>query len=165
MQHALYAEEAACLASLPHLLQAASVFDQGYGNSEDGITLGSKANADTKQNTLVRRASKALLKQVEETRKKYAVEVEGLKGEIQLLTKQTQRDRREADLASVTAAAAKKAALNATEELERINAEVQRAKRALQQLNRRDMTAWPALMPQLHIRKQHFCPSWAKGSY
>lgn len=117
-------------------MQAAILFDQGYGYSEDGVTQANKPNADTKQNTIIRRASKALLKQVEETRRKYAVEVEGLKGEIQLLTKQSQKERREADLASVTAAAAKKAALDATEELERINAEVQRAKRALQQLNR-----------------------------
>lgn len=117
------------------LLQAAHLIDQGPDASEDG-TVPYKANADTKHNTIVRRASKALLKQVEETRKKYAVEVEGLKAEIQLLTKEAQKDRREADLASVTAAAAKKAALSATEELERINAEVQRAKRALQQLNR-----------------------------
>lgn len=116
------------------LLQAAALFDQGYATSED-TTLASKANADTKHNTIVRRASKALLKQVEETRRKYAVEVEGLKAEIQLLKKEAQRDRREADLASVTTAAAKKAALDATEELERVNAEVQRGKRTLQQLD------------------------------
>lgn len=121
-------------------MQAAALLDQGYADSEDGAssTLVSRAAADTRQasNNLVRRASKALLKQVEETRRKYTVEVEGLKAEIQLLTKQANRDRRDAELASVTAAAAKKAALDATEELERLNAEVQRSKRALQQLNR-----------------------------
>lgn len=88
------------------------------------------------QQQLVWRASKALLKQVEETRRKYTAEVEGLKAELQLLSKQAQKDRRDADLASVTAAAAKKAALEATEELERLNDEVLRSKRALQQLNR-----------------------------
>lgn len=89
-----------------------------------------------KQQQLVRRASKALLKQVEETRRKYSAEVEGLKAELQLLNKQAQKDRREADLASVTAAAAKKAALEATEEPERINDDVLRAKRTVHQLNR-----------------------------
>jgi hypothetical protein len=88
------------------------------------------------QQQLVRRASKALLKQVEETRRKYTSEVEGLKAELQLLNRQAQKDRREADLASVTAAAAKKAALEATEELERVKDEVLRAKRTVQQLNR-----------------------------
>jgi chromosome segregation ATPase len=121
-------------------MQAAALLDQGYASSEDGAssTLVSRAAADSKQasNNLVRRASKALLKQVEETRRKYTVEVEGLKAEIKMLTKEANKDRRNAELASVTAAAAKKAALDATEELERVNAEVQRAKRALQQLNR-----------------------------
>lgn len=96
-----------------------------------------QASSDAaKQQQLVRRASKALLKQVEETRRKYTVEVDGLKAELQLLGRQAQKDRREADLASVTAGAAKKAALEATEELERLNDEVLRAKRTLQQLHR-----------------------------
>lgn len=88
------------------------------------------------QQALVRRASKALLKQVEETRRKYAAEVEGLKGELQALARQAARERRDADLASVTAAAAKKAALQATEELERLNGDVQRARSTLAQAAR-----------------------------
>lgn len=154
----MWQHTAAALVQLQHkgyhawlCMQAASLLDQGYANSEDGASsmLVSKAAADAKQasSNMVRRASKALLKQVEETRRKYTVEVEGLKAEIQLLTKEASKDRRDAELASVTAAAAKKAALDATEELERINAEVQRAKRALQQLNRCAATGLCCVVP------------------
>jgi len=106
--------------------------------SKAGVAGGdvSKQQQQQQQQQLVWRASKALLKQVEETRRKYTAEVEGLKAELQLLNKQARKDRRDADLASVTAAAAKKAALEATEELERLNDDVLRSKRALQQLNR-----------------------------
>lgn len=98
---------------------------------------GAGAGGDAaKQQQLVKRASKALLKQVEESRRKYTAEVEGLKSELQLLNRQALKDRRDADLASVTAAAAKKAALEATEDLERVNEELLRAKRAVQQLHR-----------------------------
>lgn len=122
--------------------QAATLLDQACSN--DDMSAAAKANSSppvassdaAKQQQLVLRASKALLKQVEETRHKYTAEVEGLKSELQLLGRQAQKDRREADLASVTAGAAKKAALEATEELERLNDEVLRAKRTLQQLHR-----------------------------
>jgi hypothetical protein len=116
-----------------------------------------------KQQQLVRRASKALLKQVEETRRKYTAEVEGLKAELQLLNKQAQKDRREADLASVTAAAAKKAALEATEELESINHDVLRAKRTMQQLNRCLPRAAAANQGQEGLwwqQMQSLTPSW-----
>jgi chromosome segregation ATPase len=140
-------------------MQAVALLDQGCASSEDGAssTLVSRAAADAKQasNNLVRRASKALLKQVEETRRKYTVEVEGLKAEIQLLTKEANKDRRDAELASVTAAAAKKAALDATEELERVNAEVQRAKRALQQLNRCAAAVGRLLFMKCMVLNQH----------
>jgi hypothetical protein len=119
------------------MIQVAALIDQTASNDEGVIASGRRNGADAnRQSSLVRKASKALLKQVEEARRKYAVEVDGLKAEIQLLNKEAQRDRRDADLAAVTAAAAKKAALDATEELERITAEIQRSKRALQQLNK-----------------------------
>lgn len=103
---------------------------------------GGVGDAAAKQQQLVRRASKALLKQVEETRRKYTAEVEGLKAELHLLGKQLAKDRRDADLASVTAAAAKKAALEATEELERVNDDLLRARRAVQQLHRWACVFW-----------------------
>lgn len=121
--------------------QAATLLDQACNQDDVKRTPAARAAAApggdaAQQQQLVRRASKALLKQVEETRRKYTSEVEGLKAELQLLNRQAQKDRRDADLASVTAAAAKKAALEATEELERVNDEVLRAKHTVQQLNR-----------------------------
>jgi hypothetical protein len=85
-----------------------------------------------KQTDLVRKASKALLKQVEETRRKYSIEVEGLKAELQLLNQQRARQQRDAEIATVTAAAAKDAAEEATNELERLNAELKKARWELQ---------------------------------
>ncbi len=126
--------------------QAATLLDQACNHDDTNMsakTNGAGAGGDAaKQQQLVRRASKALLKQVEESRRKYTAEVDGLKAELQLLNRQALKDRRDADLASVTAAAAKKAALEATEELERINDEVLRAKRAVQQLNRFGYLNW-----------------------
>lgn len=84
----------------------------------------------------MRRASKALLKQVEETRRKYAIEVEGLKAEVALLVKERKRHERDAELAAVTASAATKAAAGATDELERVNRQLQEARTELGQLNR-----------------------------
>ena len=122
-------------------MQAATLLDQACNHDDTSMSAGkasmAAAGSDAaKQQQLVRRASKALLKQVEESRRKYTAEVDGLKAELQLLNRQALKDRRDADLASVTAAAAKKAALEATEELERINDDVLRAKRAVQQLHR-----------------------------
>lgn len=84
----------------------------------------------------MRRASKALLKQVEAARRKYALEVDGLKAELCLLKRQTERQRRESDLAGVTAAAAKRAALEATERLESLQAQLQAARRQLDDAGR-----------------------------
>lgn len=85
-----------------------------------------RANAD-----LVRRASKALLRQVEETRRKYAIEVEGLKAEVGLLAKEHARHERDAGRAAAAAAAATRAAADATDELERINASLDQARQEL----------------------------------
>jgi hypothetical protein len=103
---------------------------------QGSIGVASGAPTATRQSSVVRRAAKSLLKQVEETRRRYAEEVDGLRSELSALGRQAAVDKRDADLAAVTAAAARRAAADATDELERINTELQRAKRSLAQANR-----------------------------
>ena len=109
---------------------ASSVSDGGrISRDHEGGRLNGGAN---KQTDLVRKASKALLKQVEETRRKYSIEVEGLKAELQLLSQQRARQQRDAEIAAVTASAAKDAAEEATNDLERLNGELKKARKELQ---------------------------------
>jgi hypothetical protein len=73
---------------------------------------------------------------VEETRQRYALEVDGLKAEVGLLVKERRRHERDAELAAVTAAAATRAAADATDELERINARLKEARASLDEASR-----------------------------
>jgi seryl-tRNA synthetase len=73
--------------------------------------------------------------QVEETRRRYALEVEGLKAELALLAKQRVKQRKETDIATVTANAAKAAAQEATDELEALNGQLRAARRELDVLH------------------------------
>jgi hypothetical protein len=101
---------------------------------------------------LIRRASKALLRQVEETRRKYAVEAEGLKAEVGLLQKERRRHERDAELAGVAAKAATKAAADATDELERVNAQLQEARDTLKEINGCGRGGWAALRRKVRCR-------------
>jgi len=105
----------------------------GFGGAAAG---GRSGGGSSNHADLVRRASKALLKQVEETRRKYTLEVEGLKAEVGLLVKERARHDREAEHAAAAAASATKAAANATGELERLNAQLRDARTALSDLHR-----------------------------
>ncbi len=74
--------------------------------------------------------------QVEETRRRYTIEVEGLKAEVQLLVKEKHRHERDNELAAMAAAAAKKAAAEATDELEQLKHDLQRSRRELEAATR-----------------------------
>jgi hypothetical protein len=108
-------------------LAAAAADGAGAGEAAAGATTA----AGRSQADLVRRASKALLRQVEETRRKYALEVEGLKAEVGLLQRERARHEREVQLAAAAASAATRAAAAATDELERVNGRLKEARRAL----------------------------------
>ena len=85
---------------------------------------------------VIQHACKKLLKQVEETRRKYTLEVDGLKTELAGLRKERYSCEKETELASITAAAAKRAAADATCDLENLSSHLKQTKVELESAKR-----------------------------
>lgn len=81
-------------------------------------------------------ASKTLLKQLEESRSRYTVELEELRQDLHGLLRQKLDLERENELAAATTGAAKRAAADATSQLESISQQLQDVKSELDTLTR-----------------------------
>ncbi len=85
---------------------------------------------------VVQHASNTLLKQLEESRARYTIEIEELRQDLHGLLRQKLELERENELAAATTGAAKHAAADATSQLEYITQQLQDVKSDLDALSR-----------------------------